>query len=142
MGSSMVQGLLWGAAVNDWVELQEPSSVPLWNAMLDSVGIRENLKIFDAGCGAGGLSALAAAKGANITGIDASDAMIAAAKKAVPKGDFRVGDLEELPFAGQGFMAVFAANCLQFCTNPVSAARELRRPGAVPRQSGVQHGRC
>lgn len=127
MGSSMVQGMLWGAAANDWAELQEPTYLPLWTAMLDSVGVKAGMSIFDAGCGAGGLSALAAKRGAKVSGIDAADQMIALAKKAVPGGDFRVGDLEELPFAGQTYQMVFAANSVQYCTSPVSAVRELKR---------------
>lgn len=127
MGSSMVQGMLWGASANDYAELQEPFSKPLWNAMLDAAQVKPGMHIFDAGCGAGGLCQLAAERGAIVSGIDASDALIAIAKKNIPKGEFRVVDMEELPFAGQAYKAVFACNSIQYCTSPTAALRELRR---------------
>ena len=127
MGSSMVQGMLWGAAASDYAELQEPFSIPLWTSMLDAAQVKAGVTVFDAGCGAGGLSVIAAQRGAVVSGIDASDTLIAIAKRAVPKGDFRIGDLEELPYAGQAYKVVIASNVIQYCTNPVAALRELRR---------------
>lgn len=37
MGSSAVQGELWGRAVDDWADLQEAQHAPLFEAMLDAV---------------------------------------------------------------------------------------------------------
>jgi SAM-dependent methyltransferase len=127
MGSAAVQGDLWGAAARDWAELQDPMSTPLWEAMLAAAGVGPGTKFLDAGCGAGGASALAAERGARVSGFDASEALLAIARERVPEGDFRSGDLEALPYPDGAFDAVFAANSVQYAADPVAALRELRR---------------
>src|SRR5262245_58237098 len=127
MGSAAVQGELWGAAAADWSEIQEPTVAPLWAALLDALGVAAHTRLLDAGCGAGGACALAAQRGATISGLDAAPALIAIARERVPAGDFRTGDLEELPYADGAFDAVLAANSIQYAGEPVGALRELRR---------------
>ena len=99
MTTSDVQGDLWGQRVEDWAALQEEHHKPLWNAMLASLEVGPGVRFVDLGCGAGGASELAADLGASVAGLDAAEAMIAHARKRLPNGDFRVGDLEALPFA-------------------------------------------
>ncbi len=51
----------------------------------------------------------------------------------MPDGDFRVGDLQELPFADGSFDAVVAANSIQYAEDRIAALKELKRvsaPGA------------
>lgn len=127
MGSAGIQGALWGAEARDWAELQEPMSRPLWEAMLDAANLRAGTRLLDAGCGAGGACALAAARGARVSGFDASEALLAIARQRVPAGDFRSGDLEALPYPDGAFDAVIAANSVQYAASPVAAVRELRR---------------
>src|SRR5690349_16349396 len=98
MGTAEIQGELWGAAANDWAELQDPMSRPLWQAMLNSARVGAGTRLLDAGCGAGGACVLAAARGALVSGFDASEALLAIAQGRVPAGDFRRGDLESLPY--------------------------------------------
>jgi cyclopropane fatty-acyl-phospholipid synthase-like methyltransferase len=62
-GSAAVQGRLWGRAAHDWSELQEPTVVPLWEAMLDAAMVGPGTHVLDAGCGAGGASVLAMRRG-------------------------------------------------------------------------------
>jgi SAM-dependent methyltransferase len=45
----------------------------------------------------------------------------------VPDGDFRVGDLEALPYADGTFDAIIAADALPYVADPAMALRELRR---------------
>lgn len=127
MGSSTVQGELWGAAARDWAELQEPQHLPVWKAMLDAAKVKQGMRFFDAGCGGGGTSILAAQRGAHVSGLDASDALITIAQERVPQGDFHVGDLEALPFGEKEFDAIIAALSVQYTSDPVAALRELRR---------------
>jgi len=127
MGSSTVQGELWGASARDWAELQEPLHLPVWEAMLDAAKVKQGTRFFDAGCGGGGTSVLAAQRGANVSGLDASDALIAIAQERVPQGDFRVGDLEALPYGEKVFDAIIAALSVQYASDPIAALRELRR---------------
>jgi len=87
MGSAKVQGELWSLAAQDWANLQEPLTKPLWVAMIDATKVGNGTRFFDAGCGGGGASIIAAERGAIISGLDASDALIAIARKRLPEGD-------------------------------------------------------
>src|SRR5438128_8161160 len=127
MGSATVQGQLWGRAAHAWAELQEPTALPLWEAMLDAATVGPDTRLLDAGCGAGGASVLAAGRGAQVNGLDAAEALLAIARARVPDGDFRLGDLEALPYADGTFDAILAADVLQYVADPVAALRELRR---------------
>jgi ubiquinone/menaquinone biosynthesis C-methylase UbiE len=59
--------------------------------------------------------------------MDASEALIAIARERVPQGDFRVGDLEALPYSKKAFDAIVAALSVQYAADPVVALRELKR---------------
>lgn len=52
MGSATLQGHLWGGAAHTWADLQEPLSVPVWQAMLDVAGVGPGTRLLDAACGA------------------------------------------------------------------------------------------
>jgi SAM-dependent methyltransferase len=127
MGSAQVQGELWGRAPRDWAELQEPMHRPLWEAMLTAAEIGPGARVLDAGCGGGGASLLAARRGARISGVDAAGPLVAIARERVPGGDFRVSDLQELPFDDDSFDAVVAASSLQYTQDRVATLRELKR---------------
>jgi len=127
MGSAEKQSKLWGAAVADYAEIIEGFCLPVWEDMMAAMGVMPGTRFFDAGCGPGGGAKLAADKGARVSGLDASEAMIAYARKRVPEGDFYVGDLESLPFENNSFDAVMACNAVQYAENPVAALEEIRR---------------
>lgn len=127
MGSSEIQGKLWGAAAKDWAELFEPMSKPIWVAMLDSVEVKKGTRFLDLGCGGGGSSILANERGAQVSGLDAAEALIAIARDRVPEGEFRVGDLEELPYDNNSFDVAFASMSIMFAANPSIALREMGR---------------
>ena len=55
-------------------------------------------RFFDAGCGGGGASNIASQRGAIISGIDASDALIVIARERIPQGRFPRWRLGELAF--------------------------------------------
>jgi SAM-dependent methyltransferase len=127
MGSAMRQGRLWGAAAQDWTELQEFMALPLWEAMLDAAAVGPGTRLLDAGCGAGGASVRAARRGAHVNGRDAAEALVAIARRRLPDGDFRVGDLETLPYPSGTFDAILVADVLPYVADPLAALRELRR---------------
>ncbi len=126
-GSAIVQGQLWGRAAQDWAELQETTALPLWEAMLDAIAVGRGSRVLDAGCGAGGATALAARRGAHVNGLDAAEALLTIARTRVPDGDFRQGDLEALPYADGAFDTVLAIDVLAYVANPSAALSELRR---------------
>ncbi len=127
MGSAAVQGPLWNRAARDWAELQEPMAWPLWEVMLDAAAVGPGTRLLDAGCGAGGASRLAASRGAHVNGLDAAEALLAIARTQVPDGDFRLGDVDALPYADETFDAIIAADVLPYVADPLAALRELRR---------------
>jgi SAM-dependent methyltransferase len=130
MGSARVQGELWGRAADDWASLQEAQHAPFFEAMLNAAGVGDGDRFLDAGCGGGGASVLAESRGAVVSGLDASASLIDIARGRVPDGDFRVGDLEALPYAAESFDAVIAANSIQYAEDRVAALRELARVSA------------
>jgi len=133
MGSSAVQGELWGRSARDWAQFNEPSCEPFYEAVFDSVGLRDGHRLLDAGCGSGLALQLAAKRGATVSGLDASAGLLEITRERVPDGDIRQGDIEELPFADNTFDVVTAFNSVQYAADPVMALRELGRvakPGA------------
>lgn len=118
----------WGRGVTDWVEIQEPLHRPLYNAVLDAVALQSGSALLDAGCGSGIVCLLAAVRGLDVTGLDASPRFIDVARERCPGGRFLVGDLREaLPFEPNSFDGVVFSNSLQFVPNAAEAVREAAR---------------
>ncbi|QTA84701.1 class I SAM-dependent methyltransferase [Desulfonema magnum] len=127
MGNATIQGELWGARAEDWAEIQESVFYQAYEAVLDSINVRPGIKILDVGCGSGLFCSMAAERGANVTGIDAAEALIAIANQRLSQGDFRVGEMETLPYADNSFDVVTGLNSFQYAENPVNALNEARR---------------
>ncbi|MEQ1883941.1 MAG: methyltransferase domain-containing protein [Bryobacteraceae bacterium] len=126
-GSASIQAPLWGARVNDWAEIQEPTAHLLFEAILGATGVGPGVSMLDVGCGAGLFCQLAVNLGASVSGFDAAEPMISVARARVPGGDFRIGDMEELPFADNSFDLVTGVNSFQYAANPVRALAEASR---------------
>lgn len=126
MGTAVLQGTLWGAAPKDWAD-NEVMERPFYEAVFDAAGVGPGTHILDLGCGAGEALAMATARGATGVGLDASEGMLAVARDRAPDAQFRVGDLEELPFDDHEFDVVTSFNAVQFASDPVAALREARR---------------
>ncbi len=127
-------GRLWGARARDWAELIEPLTAPVCDAVFDRTGLGAGTQYLDIGCGAGMAALRAAGRGAQVLGIDAAEGLLAVARARLPQGDFRVGDMEELPFAAACFDVVTGFNSFQFAGNPVVALAEARR---VAKPAGI-----
>lgn len=127
MGSANIQGDLWGVGARDWTNLQELKHQPLFEVMLAEAGVASGTRFLDAGCGGGSASLLAAQRGADVSGLDAAAGMIEVARERVPAGDFRVGDIQELPYEDDSFDAVIAANSVQYSEDRIATLRELGR---------------
>jgi SAM-dependent methyltransferase len=70
---------------------------------------------------------LAAARGAQASGIDAAEGMIAIARRRVPGADLRVGPMEALPWDDGSFDVVTGINAFQFAADVTRALGEARR---------------
>src|SRR4029077_16049440 len=89
--------------------------------------ITNGTRLLDVGCGTGGAALLATQRGAQVAGLDASAPFIALASARVPQGDFRVGDMEQLPWPAGAFDAVTGFNVFQFAQHPTTALAEACR---------------
>jgi ubiquinone/menaquinone biosynthesis C-methylase UbiE len=127
------QGELFGAGARDWADEQERMALSVWKAALEAAHVGRGTRLLDAGCGAGGACVLAADLGAELSGFDASVNMLTIARERLPTADFRIGELENIPFPNGQFDAVIAINSLQFAANPQLGAHEL---GRVCRRDG------
>lgn len=126
-GTGVVQGPLWGARAREWAESQEGTVKPLYESVLGRFDLGEGVRVLDVGCGTGMFCMLAADEGGSVAGLDASEQSIAIAKERTPAGDFRVGDIEELPWEDGSFDVVTGFNAFQFAADPVNALREAKR---------------
>jgi 2-polyprenyl-3-methyl-5-hydroxy-6-metoxy-1,4-benzoquinol methylase len=127
VGSSTKQGRLWGARAQDYAELQEGVFLPLFEEVAQMVITAPGIDLLDIGCGSGIFCQIAAGSGARVSGLDASESMLNIARQRVPQGDFRVGEMEALPYDDRTFDVATAFNSLQFAAQPVNALREARR---------------
>ena len=127
MTTAAAFGELWSHGARDWARLVEPHYGPLYEAVHDRLGIRSEVRLLDVGCGPGGSAQLAAGRGARVAGLDASPDSIEVARERSPAGDFRVGDMESLPWPDGSFDAVTGFNSFPFAGNPVAALAEARR---------------
>jgi SAM-dependent methyltransferase len=132
--SSPVNGRLWGARAGDWANIQEGTVKVVYEAVLERTGVGPDTCYLDVGCGAGGAVQLAAARGAQVSGIDAADTLLAIARERTPEGKFHIGDLETLPFDDATFDVVTGFNSFQYAANPAVALGEARR---VTKAEGV-----
>jgi SAM-dependent methyltransferase len=132
--SGTVNGDLWGRRAADWATYQEAIIAELFDEVLARTGVREETQYLDLGCGAGLAAAKASAKGADVTGLDASEALLEIARSRLPGASFHLGELESLPFNSNQFDVVTSFNAVQYAANPVRALVEAARvtaPGGM-----------
>src|SRR5262245_36191136 len=126
------QGRIWGARASAWAE-EEAAEAPKYEEPFARAGIAPGWAVLDVGCGAGAFLALAAGPGARVAGLDASEALLAIARRRLPGADLRLGDMERLPFADGAFDAVTGFNAFFLARDMAAALREagrVARPGA------------
>jgi SAM-dependent methyltransferase len=127
METAHLQNLLWGMRAADWSEVQEDMFTPLFKEVLHKAQIRPGTKLLDIGCGSGIFCQMAARRGAWVSGLDAAQPLLSIARQNVPFGDFRTGQIGELPYSDQTFDVVTGFNTFQFAASPLNALREARR---------------
>lgn len=127
MGTAQIQGSLWGARVRDYAEIVENFARPLYEAVFEAAGVEMGTRLLDVGCGPGLAAQLAAQRGAHVAGLDAAETSVEIARGRTPDGDFRAGEMEELPWADNTFDVVTGFNAFQYAADVVNALREARR---------------
>ena len=148
-GSAGAQGDLWGQRARDWADVMEGWSgwgIPVYRHVLERVPVASGTRLLDVGCGAGRFCRIAADRGAEVAGIDASAPFIEIARERIPHGDLKVGDREALPWADDSFDVVTGFNSFFIADNMVGALREARRVarpgGTVAMTVFGRPGRC
>jgi len=126
-GSSAIQGPLWSARAHDWVRVQEPLMKPAFEAGLDALEITPKTRLLDVGCGSGLALRLAADRGATVSGLDASAALLDHARRRVPGAPLVQGELEDLPYPDDSFDVVTGFNSFQYASRPAAALAEAAR---------------
>ena len=108
---------------------------PAWEVVADAAGVGDGTSLLDLGCGDGAFCAFAAARGAVVHGIDVEPDAVACALEAVPGADFRLGLMENLPWADASFDVVTAFDSLQYALDPemalIEASRVVRADGRI-----------
>ena len=74
--TSEINGQLWGARARDWADIQEGTVRPVYEAVIERTGVGSGTRYLDVGCGAGMAVQIAASHGAEVSGIDAADALL------------------------------------------------------------------
>src|SRR5437867_9706431 len=95
--------------------------------LLDAAGVSSDSRVLDVATGPGPIAAAAAARGADVVGLDFSSAMIAEAKRQHPAIAFREGDAEALSFEASSFDAVVMNFGLLHLAQPDAAIAEAHR---------------
>jgi SAM-dependent methyltransferase len=129
-GSAGRWGPLFGARARDWAETWEGPGgwgTPVYEHVLNRAKIGVGSSALDCGCGAGRFARMAADRGASVAGIDAAQELIDIATERTPDGDFRVGDLEALPWPDDSFDVVAGFSSFQFADDKARALAEARR---------------
>src|SRR5687768_17263967 len=137
-GTAARQGRLWGTRAQDWAEHEE-QEVDRYREAIEHVGIEPDDAVLEVGCGSGVFLRMAADRGAQVAGLDASEALIEIARRRVPGADLRVGDLQFLPYEDDRFDLVAGFSAFFFAADMTEALREAGRvakpgaPGALER---------
>lgn len=116
---------LWGAV--DYGPLGERLG-PAGRHLIEVVAPGPGDRLLDVAAGRGPMAEAAAARGATVTAVDGSPAMVAAGRARL--GDavtWRVGDLAALPVPDGSFDVAVSSFGLIFASSPADALAELRR---------------
>ncbi len=100
-----------------------------------AAALKDQGSAVDLGCGAGQLVMELAlmAPGLHVTGIDLSEKLLEGARQSARRAglqdrvDFRVGNVEQLPFADQSLDSVISTGSLHHWSNPVAVLNEVDR---------------
>ncbi len=111
------------------------SQDPRWRrALVDAVAPAPGMRILDVATGTGMVAFALAARGAEVVGLDQSEAMLGAARARLQRTpqlasrlSFMLGEAEALPFADGEFDALSFTYLLRYVDDPRATMRELAR---------------
>jgi demethylmenaquinone methyltransferase / 2-methoxy-6-polyprenyl-1,4-benzoquinol methylase len=105
---------------------------PRWRrAMVGAVGPGPGQRILDVATGTGMVAFALARRGAEVTALDQSEAMLAVARRRTPPASgavtFVTGEAERLPYPDAAFDALTFTYLLRYVDDPAATMRELAR---------------
>ena len=124
--------LAWNLVAEAYAAEVTPVFEAFASDALRLAGLQVGWHIVDVACGPGTLSGVAGRRGAQVSALDFSPAMIAALQARIDRGEVSntsatVGDGQALPFADNSFDAGFSMFGLFFFPDRSQGLRELRR---------------
>ncbi len=126
-GNAALEGRLWDVRADDWAAIQERQVARAYESALDALSVGPNTRLLDVGCGAGMFLRLAADRSADVTGLDASEGLLAHARSRIPGARLDRGEMEQLPYEDASFDVVTGFNSFQYAAHPAVALAEARR---------------
>ena len=117
----------WQGVADKYDSVWSPLTRQFIPLLLEDAGVSAGMLVLDVACGPGYVSAAAKQSGADPTGIDFSEKMVAIAKRMFPNVRFEQGDAHGLPFEGASFDRVLMNFGLLHVSNPERACAEACR---------------
>ena len=121
----------WNAAAHEWVSASVSGMSGRVHAArrLASTSFcrRRRGLTLDVGCGEGRLTRELTARGYDVAGFDASEALVEEARTADPSGRYEVAPIDALPFADGAAELAVCVNVLPHVHDLAGAAAELAR---------------
>ena len=117
----------WERAASAYRATFAAASGEFIEALLDAADVAPGSNVLDLCCGPGIVAGAAAARGADVCGVDFSPAMLAEARAAHPALGFREGDAEALPLADASYDAVVSNFGIHHVPLPERALGEVKR---------------
>ncbi|WP_348611944.1 class I SAM-dependent methyltransferase [Halobaculum rarum] len=102
-------------------------------AVLEALGPVDDERVLEIACGTGRFTVMLAERGADIVGLDISDAMLAQGREKARRAglessvEFMRGDAARLPFPDDHFDAVFAMRFFHLADTPAKFLAEMAR---------------
>ena len=99
----------WNEVAATYAAASQPSTPQIAATLLDAAGVVDGTRLLDVASGPGWTAAAAAERGAEVTGLDVSTAMVEGARRRFPDIRFEEGAGESMPFDDATFDAVVSA---------------------------------
>jgi SAM-dependent methyltransferase len=115
-------------SVDGYLRILDPTLQPAHRRLVELANVRASDQVLDLCCGTGAIARVAFDRGAMVTGIDLSEAMIdAAGANSSSSLRFEVADAAALPYSDAGFDAVLCGFALSHLPDVRVALREVWR---------------
>ena len=117
----------WERSAAGYDEFFAPITGRVVETLLDVAEVGSGTRLLDLATGPSYVAGRAVARGADVVGVDVSDAMLQIARRRISSARFERGDIEELSFADASFDAVVGNFAILHVGRPEQVAAEAVR---------------